>query len=193
MMQEIINEITAKLNIQFPNDTRILPSIALMRKVNRANGDIDYIPISCNETPSTCRPELVEVAGMTNSDAIFIWFGAESESINFTPTVRGRTFNNISTITIYVWYNGNKIAGNFCDIEQCVLINVITALNNADKEIADIETVNVDYSLGAIRAFEAYEKFAYFPYGFFSVSLTIKNKINTICTPCTILTNNAPC
>ncbi len=192
MTHKIIAEITAKLNIQFPTDTRILPSIALMRKVNRTTGDIEDIPISCNETPSTCRPDLVELAGMTNDDAIFIWFGSEGENITFSPTVRGRTFNNVTTLTIYVWYNGNKIAGNYCDIEQCVLTNVIDALSHVSKEIADIESISVDYSLAAIRAFERYEKFAYFPYGFFSVSLTIKSTINTICKPCEIITT-IPC
>ena len=192
MINHIIAEITSKLNIQFPTDARVLPSIALMRKLNRVSGEYEYIPISCNETPSTCRPDLVELAGMSESDAIFIWFGAEGETMKFTPIVRGNTYVNETTLTIYVWYNGNRIAGNYCDIEQCVLINVIEALNNVNKDIADIESVSVDYSLSAIRAFEAFEKFAYFPYGFFSVSLQIKSKINTRCTPCQIITEQ-PC
>lgn len=180
MTSNIINILKTALEAELPIGTRVIESMSLIKRKG------ELIPISCNNTPSTCRPDEVEPVGMNENDVIFIWFGAEGETID---TNLGRAHMNevTTTITMYVWYNGNRIAGNYCGIEDCVVRNVLKAILQSAVKITSL---NVDYSVSALRNFQRFEPFAYFPYGFFSVNMEIKSPYNVNCEPCTIITKS---
>lgn len=180
MVQEAITAIADSIQTQLP-DARIIRAISLFKK-RVGDGDYKYIPISCNETPSTCRPDLVEAVGMSANDVFFIWFGADIDRLD--TTINSRTATVISSLVIYVWYNGERIDGVYCDIESCVVQNIIEAIGKAEGVFAS--DIVVDYSANPLRDFETYEPFGYFPYGFFSIKLDVKTKLNK-CTPCSIL------
>lgn len=179
MIQSIINSISLQLQSDLPFAT-VNKTLILVKRGDK------YIPITCNETPSICNTDSVNITQPKESDVLFIWFGQNNDRY------LSKSRNDIefeSNISIYVWYNSKRISGSYCEIENCVLENVLKSITNA----VEVNDINIDYSVSALRSFDMFEPLSYFPYGFFTIEISVKSNFNKNCEPCIIIENASNC